>query len=391
MKRFSKLVLVTLVAALLLPIRSAPAEADDAPPLGFHVARGDAAHLHAARQAGGEFVVVVLSWRDIQPTPDRLYWEIPDAALRAADFYGVQVLARLDQPPDWALDDASPTPWDLAAYARFAGQVAQRYGDRLGGLILWNEPNLSLEWHGQRPDPAGYAALLAAAYPAVKAAAPELAVLMAGLASTLGDGDTALDDLNYLQAVYDAGGGAFFDALAAHPYGFGQPPEQEPAVGQLNFRRIELLRAAMEANGDEDKPVWITEMGWRTRAPSAEQTWEVVTPQQQAAYTLAAIDWARQRYPWLAGIGLWELNGSNDDYGYALWEGPDRTTPTFDALARRTGGPLPLPADNDTGATAPVEILAPDVAIRLGDVGTLHPHWVHLHRGGNRFSPDWSG
>jgi hypothetical protein len=110
MKLALRLVFVALAAALLLPGRTAPAAAAGEPPLGFHVERGDAAHLQAVRQAGGEFAVVVLSWRDIQPLPDRFYWEIPDAALRAAQFYGVQVLARLDQPPDWALDGAGPTP-----------------------------------------------------------------------------------------------------------------------------------------------------------------------------------------------------------------------------------------------------------------------------------------
>jgi hypothetical protein len=160
--------------------------------------------------------------------------------------------------------------------------------------------------------------------------------------------------------------------------------------GRLNFRRIELVRSLMEANGDAAKPVWITEMGWRTRAPSDGEAWEVVTPQQQTEYTLAAIDWARQRYPWLARIGLWELNGVADDYGYALWEGPGRTTPAFEALTRRATV-VRLPQNPEADPGAPVEILAPDVAIRLGDVGTLHPHWVHLHRGDDRFSPDWQG
>lgn len=393
MKLNLRLVIVALTIALWSsswPAPAATATPEAPPPLGFHIARGDAAHMQAVRQAGGRFAVVVLSWRDIQPLPDRLYWEDPDAALRSAAFYGVDLLVRLDQPPDWALDGDGPTPWDLDAYTRFAVQVAQRYGDRLAGIILWNEPNLSLEWAGQPPDPAAYAELLAAAYPAIKAVTPNLPVLMAGLASTLGDGERALDDLSFLQEVYNAGGRANFDVLAAHPYGFGQPPQQAPAADRLNLRRIELLRAVMVANGDASKPVWITEMGWRTDAPSGGETWEVVTSQQQAAYTLAAIDWARRRYPWLAGIGLWELNNVADDYGYALWEGPDKRTPAFDALAKLTKDVQPRLAAAALPAAA-VEILAPDVAIRLGDVGTLHPHWVHLHRGGNRFSPDWQG
>jgi hypothetical protein len=392
MKHGSALVVRLLIVLLLAAVWPSPGTS--AQPLhlalGFHVARGNAAHMQAARQAGASFVVLVFSWRDIQPLPDRFYWEVPDAALRAAQFYGLDVIARLDQPPDWALDENAPTPWNLDAYASFARQVAQRYGDRLAGLILWNEPNLSLEWAEQPPDPVAYAELLATAYPAVKAAAPDLPVLMAGLASTLGDGDRAIDDLDFLQAVYDAGGGAYFDALAVHPYGFGQPPEQPPAADQLNFRRVELLRSIMEANGDAAKPIWITEMGWRTRAPSDGEAWEVITPQQQADYTLAAIDWTQQRYAWVARIGLWEINGIVDDYGYALWEGPGKTTPAFEALAQQAKA-VPQSQNSAANLDAPVEILAPDVAIRLGDVGTLHPHWVHLHRGGSRFSPDWQG
>ncbi|MCS6845268.1 MAG: hypothetical protein NZ528_13250 [Caldilineales bacterium] len=359
-------------------------------PLGFHVARGDAAHLEAAYRAGAEFAVVVFSWRDIQPTPDRVYWEAPDAAVRGAEFYGLRLLARLDQPPDWARTEGGPAPWRLDAYADFARRVAQRYGARLAGVILWNEPNLSLEWDGRPPDPVAYAALLRAAYPAVKAVAPDLPVLMAGLASTLGHGEAAMDDLAFLAGVYAAGGGAHFDALAAHPYGFGQPPDQLPAADRLNFRRLELLRGVMEANGDAAKPVWITEMGWRTRAPSSADAWQVVTPQQQADYTWKAIAWARQRYPWLAGIGLWELNGVADDYGYALWEGAGRATLAYDALVRRAGR-RPDPASALPAQRAAIEILAPDVAIRLGDIGTLHPHWVHLQRGPRGARTEWQG
>lgn len=69
----------------------------------MHIARGDAAHAVAARAAGAEFVVVVFSWRDIEPTPNYFYWETPDAALRAADYAGLEVVARLDLPP--------PGPW----------------------------------------------------------------------------------------------------------------------------------------------------------------------------------------------------------------------------------------------------------------------------------------
>jgi len=51
--------------------------------------------MTAARTAGGSFAVVVFAWDTIEPEPGRLYWEIPDAALRAAEFYELELVARL--------------------------------------------------------------------------------------------------------------------------------------------------------------------------------------------------------------------------------------------------------------------------------------------------------
>jgi hypothetical protein len=130
-------------------------DARSAPKLGFHIGRGDAAHLAAVRAGGGSFAVTVFNWADIEPEPNYLYWEVPDATLRAAEFYDVEIVARLDHPPDWAIDDNSPTPWNLDAYANFVRRVVERYGDRLAGIIIWNEPNTELEWHNQPPRPGG--------------------------------------------------------------------------------------------------------------------------------------------------------------------------------------------------------------------------------------------
>ncbi len=385
-----------LLLALLVLI--APAAAQPAMPLlGFHVGRGDAAHLAAARFAGASFGVVVFSWADIEPEPGYLYWEVPDAALRAADFYDLQIVARLDRPPDWATTDRGPTPWNLEAYANFVSRVVERYGNRLAGIIIWNEPNTALEWSGESPDPAGYVAMLKAAYPAAKAVNPDLPVLLAGLAFTPGDANN-INDLEYLQQLYDAGAGAYFDILAAHPYGFGRPPGDSPDADQLNFRRVELHRQIMVANGDEAKPVWVTEMGWRTSAPNPADEWQVVNPRQQASYTQQAVAYAARSYPWLERLAFWELNAAGDDYGYYLWHGPAETSFAYEALvaecqrfnpACRTDPATLQPAAVEAETSVP--ILAPDVIIRLGDRATLHPHWVHLHGGGENFSPAWQG
>ncbi|MCB0064394.1 MAG: hypothetical protein KDE19_19855, partial [Caldilineaceae bacterium] len=356
-------------------------------PIGFHIDQANANHLQAAKQAGGSFVVYVMNWANIEPTSGYLYWEESDAALRAAEFYGLGMVARLDRPPDWAVDPDSPTPWDLNAYATFVQRVVARYGSRLDGIILWNEPNLRLEWHGQDPDPAAYVQLLRAGTEAARGVAPSLPIFMAGLAFTEG-GDGNMNDLTFLEGVYAAGGAAYFDGLALHPYGFGVPPSTPPAADRLNFRRLALHRQIITANGDSEKPVWITEMGWRVRAPDPADAWQVVTPAQQAAYLQEAIALVETDYPWIQRMAFWQLVAGGDQYGFDLWQGTADTSPAYRALVtacrERPGCDKPATAAPITQESLahPVEILAPDVTIRLGDRDTLHPHWVHLHNNG---------
>lgn len=210
----------------------------------------------------------------------------------------------------------------------------------MAGLVLWNEPNLNLEWYNQPPNAAAYADLIKAAYPAIKTVAPTLPVALAGLASTEGEGDWAINDLDYLQAIYDAGGGAYFDVLTAHPYGFGRPPDDPPGKYRPNFRPLELYREIMVAHGDAAKPVWVTEAGWLVRTDNPKHRWQVVTPQQQADDLLQALSYAQTHYPWLERLGLWQLNRQGDPYGYDLWSGPAQSSPAYRALVKTCSSPL---------------------------------------------------
>lgn len=361
--------------------------------LGFHIDRGNDAHLGAARAAGGKFAVVVFSWADIEPVPNYWYWEVPDAALRAADHHNLRIVARLDRPPAWALSNDDPTPWRLDAYTNFVRRVLNRYGDRLDGVIIWNEPNLALEWHNQSPDPAAYAAMLATVYPVAKEVAPEVPVFGAALAFTLDDSPQAMNDLRYLQAMLNADAGQYIDGLALHPYGFGQPPDAPASPGELNFRRLELHHRLLNNFNLGHKRFWITEMGWRTAAPNPNDRWQVVSPTEQTTYTLAALDQIARDYPWIERAALWELNARGDDYGYYLWHGPDEIAPLYQTLVDRcTDQPLVCNHTvSQADARQTIDLLKPDVIIRLGDRGTVHPHWVHLYQGGENFSPRWEG
>ena len=251
---------------------------------------------------------------------------------------GLQLVARLGYVPDWARpDDKSALYLDESSYDEFAdfvGAFVGHFRGRVHYLVIWNEPNLSQEW-GYRPvDPAGYTELLRQSYLAAKAADPEVTVLGGALAPTLAaPGDAlALNDLDYLRAMYEAGAGQYFDMLAAHSYGWTFSADEPPSADAVNFRRVELLREIMVANGDAGKQVIITESGWNDHP-----RWtKAVRPAQRAEYTVRAYQLAAEQWPWVTAVCMWAFRyprpaGTYQDY-YTFVDGEFEPKPIYTAM-----------------------------------------------------------
>jgi hypothetical protein len=357
-------------------------EADHSTIAAVHTLRADDEMLGLASEAGFDAVVQVFSWLEIEPTREEWHWEYPDFVVRAAEHYGLDLIVRLDGLPGWAAEEAAVGQvTDLSDdYAAFVGTVAQRYRGRIRGYIIWNEPNLAKEWGGQPPDPVAYTELLRRAYEAIKAADPEATVVSAGLASTNHQDAEAVDDRVFLEAMYQAGAADYFDALGAHPYGFAYPPDDpRGAHDGLNLARLLDLRAIMEAHGDGDKPIWVTELGWTT-AGVGEGSWLTVTPQQQADYLTGAWRRARREWPWLQVFTVWNLSQgllpTDEMAGYSLLDESGEPKPAYHALRaelnRRWGHRLARWVDRTQASLlspgpSVVTILAADEAVHLGD------------------------
>jgi hypothetical protein len=392
-----RLACAVIALIVALPAGALPnTDADGNPLCGIHTIRADGAPLSMIREAGCSFVVQLLDWSQIEPLPGEYFWEYPDSVVRACEYYGLRLVVRLDQPPDWARAFAADgLPVQKEAYAAFVGRVAQRYQNRVEAYVIWNEPNLAQEWGGRPPNPERYAELLRAAYAAVKDSDPQALVVSAGLAPTNHLDQTATDDRIYLEGMYEAGAGEFFDVLGAHPYGFAYPPDDAHGAHEgLNFARLQDLREVMVSNGDGHKPVWATEMGWTTKAVSEEQAWLQVTEEEQAVYLTEAFQKAGQEWPWLERMAVWNLSvglePDDEKRGYGIVDDGYRPRPAYEALAAmpKTGALEAAAAAPSQGAVA--EILAGDVVIRLGDVDTFHPHWTRIY-GGEAPSRYWRG
>ncbi len=267
--------------------------------------------LEQVREMGASWIVELFPWAYIQPRSRYGFdWHGADMVIQHARRQGLNVVARLDMVPPWArprnTTDRYLDPDRYADYAAFVASFAARY--RSAGvrhLQIWNEPNLRFEWGERSPDPGAYAALLKVVYPQVKAVVPD-AIIIAGALSpgqSIDGGATRMDDMQFLASLYDAKAAPFFDMWAVHAYGGQSPPQTPPSPDQVNFRRIELVRALMDAAGDNHKRIIITEGGWNDHP-----RWNAaVRPAQRLRWTIAAYEQARN-YPWLEAACFWQFS-----------------------------------------------------------------------------------
>ena len=264
--------------------------------------------LEMVREMGASWIVEFFPWAYVEPNrPGEDQWDHSDMVMRHATAQGLKVIARLGYVPQWARPkETTPLYLEEEHYADFGNYVydfVQRYRDVVDTIVIWNEPNLSLEWGFRPVDPAAYTELLRVAYTRAKEANPDVQVLGGALAPTLAPpgSEWGMDDLDYLQAMYDAGAAAWFDGLAVHAYGAKFPPDEPAAPDAINFARTELLHDVMIANDDGDKPVMITEAGWNDHP-----RWtRAVRPGQRIEYTVRAYQKVLEEWPWADVLAFW--------------------------------------------------------------------------------------
>ncbi|NLE76539.1 MAG: hypothetical protein GX605_07280 [Chloroflexi bacterium] len=169
-----------------------------------------------------------------------------------------------------------------------------------------------------------------------------------------------------------AGAAQWFDALTAHSYSFGLPPQTAPQATPPCFRRLERLQEVLRSHNLQ-RPIWISEAGWLTRPDRAYPETPLVSEAQRAASMEQAEAMVGAQWPWVERLAWWQL-GDGDGYSLSR-EGGDGWEPT---LAWHALVPGLTPSCQAPAANAPPPanrpLAAADVAVRLGDVATLHPH-----------------
>ena len=323
------------------------------------------------REAGFGWVRVQLQWSEFEPSPGSYNTAVYDTIIGAASNGGANVLVSVVKAPAWASPShPGALPENTAAFARTMRYLAARYAGEVQAWEIWNEQNLAGEVGGQVAV-APYFETLKAGYGAVKAADPSAIVLFGGLTPTgLNDPAVAVNDVEYLRAFYayrDGEGRNYFDVLAAHPGSAANPPDTaypaNPGTGacppkyaaqegncwknapDFYFRRVEDQRAVMVAAGDGPKQIWLTEFGWDScqgglPAPNGYEYCALTSEAQQAQYILRAFEIARQEWPWMGAMFLWNLNyaatpsiqTSDEKYAWSVLRGDWTNRPAFEAI-----------------------------------------------------------
>ncbi len=284
---------------------------------GFHWLRQEFPWEDIEIHAKGDF-------EDRRHEPYRSAWDKYDQIVDLAEANGLDLIVRLSNPPNWTRSQGDEMgtyapPDNNQDYADFVTAVVSRYRGRVSYFQLWNEPNIYPEWGAYPINPEQYTALLKAGATAARTANPDVVIIAGALAATIDLSPSApaptnsLNDMLFLQRMYNAGAGDYFDIMAMQGYGlYSGPTDQRMQPRVINFSRPRFLRDVMVANGDGHKPIWISEMNWNAAPEDVDPRYGRVTPQKQADYLPAAYARIQADWPWVGVANTWYLKRATD-------------------------------------------------------------------------------
>jgi hypothetical protein len=291
-----------------------------------------------ARALHAKVVRTEVPWSALEPRgPNQiepLTLAFTDRLVADADASGIKVIVFVDSTPCWASSAPAPLlsacapgvsskanawpPTNPATYATFVAYLAQRYGTQLTAIEVGNEPDQANEDYFAGPEkPQRYAAVLRAAYPAIKQANPNVQVLAGSLVGANGV---------FLRDLYAAGIKGYYDGLAVHFY-------------TLTLASLRSIHEVQVANGDTE-PLWLDEFGWSSCWPryKLQQEQACVTPKVQAA-NITNIYRSLARTPYVAAELLYQLEGSvSENFGVLKANGTHK--PAFAALSKAFTSPF---------------------------------------------------
>jgi hypothetical protein len=320
--------------------------------------------LRLIRDAGFKWIRQEFPWEDIEIEGKGIFrdrrqgrdissWAKYDHIVDLAEEYGIEIIARVDNPPAWsrAAGNEAGTlapPDEYGDYGDFVYAVVSRYKGRVKYYQIWNEPNIYPEWGEGPVDPEAYTRLLKVAYTRAKEADPEVVILSAGLAPTTEMTPENLMDLVFLERMYEAGAKKYFDIMSVQGYGlWNGPTDRRVHPNRANFSRVMLIRELMVRNGDAQKAIWASEVGWNALPGDFEgfPYYGRVSEELQAQYSASAYERAQREWPWMGVMNYWFFKRASDHekdqafYYFRMMEPDFYAYPVYEAVKEQATSP----------------------------------------------------
>jgi len=208
--------------------------------------------LDRVRDLGSDSVFLEVFWDVFEPSKGQFNFDFYDDAIDVCRNKDMVVIAGIWTAPEWArtpgLLHSPPTRVeDFAEAVRaFTRHNVEKHGSYIRYYQLWNEPNYNLYWQ-PNPDVKTYVTMVNLAYDRIHQEQPEAVVIQGAIC----DDDVAtVPGADFLKAMYQLG--IKKDMISMHCYQSG------PSF-------VQSLREVMKAEGDEQTPIAVTELGWDDR------------------------------------------------------------------------------------------------------------------------------
>ncbi len=215
-----------------------------------------------------------VGWEWIEPNftePPTYHWEIADAIVSDCVARRLNILWGLPYTPKWASSNGEQSGYPKDDVARkhwrmFVHAVVERYIQQITYFEIWNEPNNAKFWQGSVDEFFNY--ILKPAAEEIKAVDPSKQVVAPTL---MARADARISPDYFIRQLGKLGAANYIDVISQNVY------EATPrdVIDQFEKGDFSCFWIACKQNYDaffklydeagmKDKPVWVTEFGWRT-------------------------------------------------------------------------------------------------------------------------------
>lgn len=239
----------------------------------------------AARALGLDWIAFEFNWERIWPDanidPDL---EAFDQAMVLAERYGFAILVSITNPADWAMTGQGPNP-ELTSQLVY--NLAMKYPRTIFAIELFPGANTTQGW-GTSPNPMAYMSLLAKTQTALQTLDHSVIIVVGGLTPVvLNTVSGDIDDLTFLQRLYDAGAKKYISTVGVYlPVIDSNLMTASSGNERRVLRHYEDLRQVMLKNQQVEGILWVTGFSMPGDLISSDALGELQTQWLVDAYQL---------------------------------------------------------------------------------------------------------